>query len=157
TGCKQRSAQPLGERAKRFAIAEGTRLGHAIEIIGGDQLGVHGEGDGRSYIELRDLAPHITGDKLDGGSHFGHDPLGFLDTRHTALAESFVLGHGANLLDVPLDIRGDEVAVAAHPTLQIDKMVVVTDAPDTRLDLCTLLGQVLMCTADSARAVWSVS
>src|SRR5207245_7049095 len=59
----------------------------------------------------------------------------------------FLLGHGANLLDVPLDTRGDEVAVSAHPALQIDKMVVVTDAPDTRLDLCTLLGQALMFTA----------
>src|SRR5262252_887557 len=36
TGCKQRGAQPLGERAKRCASAEGACFGHAIEIIRGN-------------------------------------------------------------------------------------------------------------------------
>src|SRR5215831_12982534 len=145
--CKQRGAQPLGECAKRCASAEGVRLGHAIEVIGEDQLGVHSEGNRRCDIELSDLAPHITGDKLDSGSHFGHDTLGFLDTLQTALAQSFVLGNGANVVDVPLNIRGDELAVAAHPALKIDKMVIVAEATDVRLDLLTLLSEALVLTA----------
>src|SRR5215475_15387966 len=67
TGFNQRGAKPLGEFPKRFAIADAARLGDTIEIIGWDQLGVHGEGDGRRYIELSDLGPPIPGDKLDGG------------------------------------------------------------------------------------------
>src|SRR5439155_14890813 len=107
TGFKQRGAQPLGELAKRLAIADGTSLGHAIEIIGWDQLGVHGEGGRRRYIELSDLLPHITRHKRDGRLHFRHDTLGFLDTLHAALAEPFMLGNGAKLLDVPLDSSGN--------------------------------------------------
>jgi len=59
SGCKQRGTEPLGELAKRFAIADGARLGDAIEIIRWNQLGVHDEGDGRRYIELSDLRSHI--------------------------------------------------------------------------------------------------
>jgi hypothetical protein len=55
-----------------------------------------------------------------------------------------VLGNGANLLDVPLDIGGDELAVSAYPALEIDKVIVVTNAPDTRLDLFTLLTEALV-------------
>ena len=109
---------------------------------------MHGEGDGRRYIELRDLVPHITGDKLDGGSHFGHDTLGFLDTLQTALAESFVLGNGANVLDMPLNIGGDELAVAAHSALKIDTMVIVAKTTDVRLDLLTLLSEALVLMSD---------
>jgi hypothetical protein len=36
--------------------------------------------------------------------HFRHDALGFLDTLHAVLAEAFLLGNRANLLDVPWDI-----------------------------------------------------
>ena len=104
-GFKQRGAQPLGKLAKRVAIADASSLGHAIEIVRWDELGVHGKGDRRRQIELSDLLPHIPRDELDGRLHFGHDPLGFVDALQAALAESFVLGNGANLLDVPLDIR----------------------------------------------------
>ena len=34
--------------------------------------------------------------------------------RSSMLAEPFVLGNGANLLDVLLDIRGNELAVSLH-------------------------------------------
>src|SRR5215468_3436867 len=108
---------------------------------------MHGEGDGRCDIELSDLVPHIAGDKLDGGPHFWHDTLGFLDAFQAALAESFVLDHGANLLDVPLNIRGDEVAVAAHPARKSAKMVSVANATDVCLDLLTLLSEALVLTA----------
>src|SRR5512132_2394084 len=145
-GCKQRGAEPLGEFPKRFAIADGARLGDAIEIIRGNPLGMHDKGDRRRYIELIDLLIDITRDELDGRLHLWHHPLGFLDTFQAALAESFVLGNGANLLDVLLDIRGDELAVSAHPALEIDKMVVVANATDTRLDLFALLSETLVLT-----------
>src|SRR5438445_9427604 len=96
---KQRGAKSLGELAKRFTIADGARLGDAIEIIRGNQLGVHGKGDRRRYIELRDLLTDITRDELDGTLHFWHHSLGFFDALQAALAESVVLGHGTNLLD----------------------------------------------------------
>ena len=65
---------------------------------------MHGEGDRRRQVELSDLLPDITGDERNGRLHFRHHPLGFLDTLQTALAESFVLGNGANVLDVSLNI-----------------------------------------------------
>ena len=102
---------------------------------------MHGKGDRRRHIELSDLLSDITRDELDGRLHFRHHPLGFVDALQAALAESFLLGNGANLLDVPLDIRGDELAVSAYPALEIDKVVVVANAPDTRLDLFTLLSR----------------
>ena len=39
------------------------------------------------------------------------------------------------------------MAVSAYSTLQIDKVVVVADAPDTRLDLFALLSEPLVLTA----------
>src|SRR5207253_1337034 len=127
-----------------------------IELIRGNQLGVHGEGGRRRYIELSDLLSHITRHKLDGRLHFRHDTLGFLDTLHAALAEPFMLGNGAKLLDVPLDSSGNELAVAAHPALEIDTMVVVADATQARLDLCTLLSETLVLTAGRFERVLGV-
>src|SRR5215831_12491939 len=69
-----------------------------------------------------------------------------LDTLQTALAESFVLGNGATVLDVPVNIGDDELAVAAHPALEIDKMVIVADATNVRHDLLTLLSEALVLT-----------
>src|SRR6476659_708511 len=111
---KQRGTEPLGELAKWLTSADGASLGDAIEIIRGNQLGVHGKGNRRRYIELRDLLSDITRDELDSRLHFWHHPLGFLDTFQAALAEPFVLGNGANLLDMLLDIRGNEATVSAH-------------------------------------------
>jgi len=135
-GFKQWGAKPLGEVPKRLASADGSSLGHAIEIKRWDELGVHGEGDGRRQIELFDLLPHITRDKLDSRLHFRHNALGFLDAREAMLAEPFVLGKGTSLLDVLLEISGNELAVSTHPALQIDKMVVVADGT-MRLATCS--------------------
>jgi len=46
SGCQQRGTEPLGEFTKRCASADAARLGDAIEIRRGNQLGVHDEGDG---------------------------------------------------------------------------------------------------------------
>src|SRR2546425_3308182 len=146
TGFKQRGAKPRGEFAKRRAISDGARLGHTIEIIGWDKLGVHGEGGRLRQVQLMDLLPDITGDKLDGGLHFRHDALSFLDALQAALAEPFVLGNSTNLLDVPLDISGNELTVSTHPALEIDKMVGMADATDALSDLLALLSEALVLT-----------
>src|SRR4029453_4905067 len=139
TKFKQRGAQSLSEFVKRLTLADVSSLGHAIEIVRGDELSVHGKGDGRRQVELRDLLTDITRDELAGRLHFRHHPLGFRDALQAALAQSFLLGQGAHLLDVLLDISGNELAVAAHPALQSDTRVVVANATETRLDLCTVL------------------
>ena len=141
TGFKQRGAKPLGELAKRLAIAAGARLGHALESIGWEQLSVHGAGGRRRSIALRDLLPPITRPTRASRWHFRHDTLGFLAALQAALAEPCMLGKGAHLLDVPWDISGNALAVAAHPALEIDNMVVVAEATHARLDLCTVLSE----------------
>ena len=138
---KQRGTEPLGDCAKRFATLDGTRLGNAIEIRGWNQLGVQSKGNRRRYIELLDLLSDITRDELDSRLHFWHHPLGFLDPFQAALAEPFVLGNSANLLDMLLDSQGNESTVAAHAALEIDKMVIVAKATDIRLDLIALCSE----------------
>src|SRR5262249_51223581 len=147
TGFKQRDAKLLGELAERCTTADVSSLGDASEIIRWDKLGMHGEGDERRHSELSDLLPDITRDKLDGRLPFRHDALSFFDAFQAAWAEPFLLGNRTNLLDVSLNICGDEWAVAAYSTLQIDKGVGVAAAPDTRLDLCALLSEPLVLTA----------
>src|SRR5713101_792445 len=71
----------------------------------------------------------------------------YVHVLHAALAEPCVLGHGANLLDVPLDICGNALAVSTHTTRKIDTMVVVADGADAVCDVLTLLSYALVCTA----------
>src|ERR1043166_3973995 len=104
TRFKQRGAKPLGEFPKWLPLPEGPRVGPTVQIVRRNELGVHGEGDRRRQIELIDLLTDITRDERDGRLHFWHDTLSFLDAFQTALAESFVLSNGANLLNVLLDI-----------------------------------------------------
>ena len=114
-GFQQRGAKPRGELAKRFAITDGARLGHAIEIGRGQARGVHGEGDRRRHLELSDLLTAITGDKLEGRLHVRPPPLGFFEACYAARAASFVLRNGANLLDVLWNISSQELAVVRRP------------------------------------------
>ena len=97
---------------------------------------MHGEGDRLCQIELIDLLAHITRDELDGRLHFRHDALGFLDALQAALAEPFVLGDRTNLLDVRVDISGNELAVATYPAVEIDTMVAVAE-PRMLLATCS--------------------
>ena len=96
---------------------------------------VHGVGRGRRQVQLTHLLPHIPRDELDGGLHFGHHALGFLDTLQARLAELFLLGNGADRVDVLLDITGNELAVATHAALQVDKVVGVANGADALGDL----------------------
>src|SRR5713101_5176376 len=115
TGLTQRGAKPRGEFATRRALSAGARLGHTIERIGGEKLGVHGAGGRLRHVPLMDLLPDIPGDKLDGGVPVRHDALSFLDALHAALAEPFVLGNRTSLLAVPLDSSGHALTVATPP------------------------------------------
>ena len=101
---------------------------------------------GWCQVELIDLLPNIPRDELDGRLHFRHHALGFLDALQAALAEPFVLGNRTNLLNVRLDISGNELAVSTYPALEIDKMVGMADATDALGDLLALLGEALMLT-----------
>jgi hypothetical protein len=56
----------------------------------------------------------------------------------------FLLGNGANRVDVLLDISGNELAVATHTTIEVDKVVGMTDGTDALRDLCALPGEVLV-------------
>ena len=65
-------------------------------------MGVQGVGHRRGQVELPDLLAHIPRHKLDGGLHFRHHPLGFLDALQACLTETFVLRHAANGVNLPL-------------------------------------------------------
>ena len=80
-------------------------------------MGVQGVGHRRGQVELPDLLAHIPRDKLDGGLHFRHHPLGFVDPLQAGLTETFVLRHAANGVNLRLDICRNEPAVAPHAAL----------------------------------------
>ena len=124
--------------AQRRALAAGAPRGHALALIGGEQWGVPGAGDGRWSSALRDLAPHRTGDTRAGGAPCRHDPRGCRATLHTALAESCGRGHGAHGRDGPVTSGGDALAVAAPPALQSDAMGIVAAATAGPLALWAL-------------------
>jgi hypothetical protein len=85
--------------------------------------------------------PTLTGDKCNGRLHCGPHPLNLVDAIEAALAAVFVLGDGANRLDVRADIGGDALAVSTYPAFQVDKMIGVADGFDALFDLLPLLGQ----------------
>src|SRR5438094_4282946 len=55
-----------------------------------------------------------------------------------------------------LNIRGDEWAIAAYPAFKIDKVIVVADASDVRLDLCPLLRKTRVLTTGRCKCVLSL-
>jgi hypothetical protein len=76
--------------------------------------------------------------------YFGHDAFGFRNTIQARLAEMFLLGNGANRVDVLLDISGNELAVATHAAIEVDKVVGMADGTDALGDLFALPGEVLV-------------
>jgi hypothetical protein len=130
TGLKERSAHALRQRPQRLACGDRPGRGHAIERECGNELGMHGVGHGRRQVHLPHLLVHIPRDKLDGGLPFGHHALGFRDPLQACLTEVCVLGDGADCADVALDIPGNELAMATHTALQVDKVVSVPDGTD---------------------------
>jgi len=143
TGRKQRGAQALGQHTKRLTSAHRARLGHTLEIEGGNQMRVHGVGRGLCQVELTHLLSDVPRDKLDRRLHLGKHTLGFLDAIPARLAESFVLGNGAHRVNLRLDICGNELPIATHAALQIDKVVRMADSTDTLSDLLALCAEAL--------------
>jgi hypothetical protein len=93
---------------------------------------------------LLHLLPHIPRDKLDRRLHFGKHTLGFLDTLQTSLAEPYVLGNSTHNVNLLLDISRNELPIATHTSLQIDKVVRTADSADTLSDLLSLLAEALV-------------
>src|SRR5713101_4327269 len=147
TGRKQRGAEALGKLAKWLTLCHRPRRGHALKIIRWNKMGVHSVGLSLRQISLTHLLPHIPRDKRNGGLHFGHHALGFRDTIQARLAEAFLLRNGAHRVDVLLDIPGNELAVATHAALQVDKVVGVADGADTLGDLLALFAEALVLVA----------
>src|SRR5262245_23564385 len=105
---------------------------------------MHGERLRRCQLQLFDLLTHIPRDELNGRLHFGHHALGFLNPIEARLAESFLLRNGANGIDVLLNIPRNELAVAPHAALQVDKVVGVAEGPNALGDLLALLAEALV-------------
>jgi hypothetical protein len=138
TGLTPRRAQTCGQLAKRLASTHRAPLGHALEIACGNELRVQSAGHGRAQVELPHLLVHIARHKLDGGLHFGHDPLGFVDALQAGLTETFMLRHAANHGHLLADICRKEPTVAPHASLYIDQVVGLADPTDALDDLLSL-------------------
>jgi len=94
-------------------------------------------------VELRDLWPHIPRDKRDRRLHFGQHALGFLDALQARLAEPVVLSHGADSVNLLLDISRNALPIATHPPLYIDKVVRMAESAETLSDLRSLRAEAL--------------
>ena len=119
-------------------------------------MSVQGVGHRRRQIQLTHLLPHIARDELDGGLHFGHHALGFLNPIHARLAEAFVLRNRANPIDLRLDIPGNERAVSPYTALSIDKVVGVADSANALYDLLSLLADALGLLARGCRFLFDL-
>jgi hypothetical protein len=78
-----------------------------------------------------DLLAHIPRDQRDGRLHFGHDTLGFLHAIEARLAEAFLLGDGADRVDLVLDIADNQLPVATDPAIQVHAMVRLANGANT--------------------------
>ena len=156
TWLEQGCAQTVSQCSKRLATLDGVSLRYTIEIIGRDEPGMHGEGDGLRQVQPMDLLSHITGDKLNGRLHFGHHPLGFAEAIETALAELCVLSKDAHRFDVRADIGGDQLAVSTYAAFEIDPVIGLANGLKALCDLIALLGQALVLTAGRVSGVLSV-
>src|SRR5262245_24845037 len=107
-------------------------------------MGMHSVGLGLCQVQLTYLLPHIARDERDGGLHFGHHTLGFLDPLQAWLAEAFLVSNDADRVDVLLDIPGNELAVATYTALQVDKVIGMAEATDTLGDQRALRSETLV-------------
>jgi len=151
TGLTQRRAKTLSQLPKWLAGVPRARLGYALKIERGNEMGMHGVGHRRCQVELPDLLPHIPRHTLDGGLHFRNHPLGFLDPLQAGLPEAFVLGHGTNGVNLRSNICRNKLAVSAHAALHIDKMLGLADGTDAVSDLLALRADALVLQARRVR------
>ena len=96
-------------------------------------MGMHGVRLRLGQVELTHLLPHIPRDKLDGRLHFGDDTRGLLDASEAGLTESFLLGDGAQRVDLGLDITRNQLPVITDTTIQVDEVVRVPNGASLNL------------------------
>src|SRR5712691_1500868 len=136
--------EALSTRTKRLACGHCPRRGHALEREGWHEMGVHGVGLQRRQGQLTHLLAHISRYELERRSHCGHHALRFLDAIQARLAASFLLGHGADRIDLVLDSTGNALAVATDAALQVDAVVGVADGTKALAHLLSLPGKALV-------------
>jgi hypothetical protein len=108
---------------------------------------MHGVGRWLRQGQLTDVLPHSLGDTRDCRLHCGHHALRFRDALSTRLADAFLLGDAADSVDVALDIAGNQLPVAPYTTLQVDKVIRMTDGPDALSDHLSLPHEMLVLVA----------
>jgi hypothetical protein len=106
-------------------------------------MGVPGVGHGWRHVQLGHRLPHIARDERDGGLPFGHHTRRFLDALPARRAEVFVLGHGAERVDVAPASPGAALAVTTHATLQVHTVIGVANGADALGDGLALPGEAL--------------
>jgi hypothetical protein len=98
----------------------------------------------RRQVSLTHLLPHIPRNELDGRLHFGHHALGFLDASEADLTESFLLGDGAQCVDLRLDVTRNQLPVTTATAIQVDDVVRVTNGANALANLRSLPGETLL-------------
>ena len=101
-------------------------------------MGVQSVGHRRRQVQLMDLLSHLPRDEGNGRLHFRHHPLGLSHPLHACLTEPFVLGNGANRVNLCADICRNALAVSAHASLSIDTVVGLAEVTDALGDLLSL-------------------
>jgi len=117
----RKAARTRGERVKTFdptSIQDDQQIFSFIEREWRVSLTLlHGVGHRRCQVQLTDLLSYIPRDEVDGGLHFRHPPLGFLNPLHAGLTEAFVLSHAAHAVNLSLDICRNKLTIAPHTAL----------------------------------------
>jgi hypothetical protein len=103
-----------------------------------------GEGLRRCHRQLVDRLAHLARDELAGRRPLGHDPRGFLDALAARLAEACRLGPGADRVALAWASPGNALAIAPHPTRQVDNVRRVANGASTLGDLLALPGEAVV-------------
>jgi len=137
----QGCAEAIGKLPKGLAFVDGPGGSDTFERIRGNERRMHGGGLRLRQGQLTDLLPYIPRHERDRRWHCGHHPLRFLDAIQARLAESFLMGDGADGVDVVWDITDDQLPVSPDASLQVDKVVGVTDGAEALSERFSLLGE----------------
>jgi hypothetical protein len=75
--------------------------------------------------------------------HFGNHAFCFTDSLQARVAEGFLLGNGAEGVDLLLNVAGHQLPIAMDTPLQVNEVVRMADGPNALCDLLALLRQAL--------------
>jgi len=118
-----------------------------FEIVRGHAMRRHGVGRWRRQGPLTAVLPPRARDALAGGLPVGDHALGFRATLQAGRAAVFLLGHGAERIDVALDIPGNALPVATHAALHVDTVGGVTKGAEALGDHLALPNEALVLVA----------